>query len=66
MNFSPERTFLKLTDAAEVTGLSTYYLRRGCRDGSVPHIRSGNKYLVNVKALLEIEDAKSRRQVNAS
>ena len=34
------------------TGLSQYFLRRGCRDGSVPHVMSGTVYLVNVPALL--------------
>lgn len=32
--------------------LSQYYLRNGCKDGSVPHIKSGTVYLVNIPALL--------------
>lgn len=44
--------FLKIGAASKVTGLSQYYLRRGCRDGSVPHVMSGTVYLVNVPALL--------------
>ena len=39
--------FLKIGAASKATGLSQYFLRRGCRDGSVPHV-----YLVNVPALL--------------
>lgn len=44
--------FQKIAQAAETTGLSQYYLRAGCKDGSVPHVRSGTTYLVNVPALL--------------
>lgn len=44
----PTTPFLKIAAASRVTGLSQYFLRRGCRDGSVPHIMSGTVYLVNV------------------
>lgn len=44
--------FQKIADAATITGLSQYYLRQGCRDGSVPHIKSGSVYFVNIPALL--------------
>lgn len=44
--------FMKIPTASKVTGLSQYFLRRGCRDGSIPHIMSGTVYLVNVPALL--------------
>lgn len=49
--------FMKIKDAARVTGLSMYYLRNGCRDGSVPHVKSGTVYLVNMPRLLEKLDA---------
>lgn len=42
--------FLKIAEASKVTGLSQYFLRSGCRDGSVPHIRVGPKYMINVPA----------------
>lgn len=45
------RRFLSIRDAATVTGLSQFFLRNGCRDGSVPCIRSGRKYLVDVQSL---------------
>lgn len=45
--------FQKLPDACKTTGLSVYYLRKGCRDGSIPHVRSGTTYFVNVPALLK-------------
>ncbi len=49
--------FMKIKDASKVTGLSMYYLRNGCKDGSVPHVKSGTVYLVNVPRLLEKLDA---------
>lgn len=49
--------FMTISQAARVTGLSQYYLRNGCKDGSVPHIRSGEKYLINLPRLLEKLDA---------
>lgn len=61
MNCSAEKTFMNLTDACKATGLSTYYLRRGCKDGSVPHIKSGAKYMINVPGLLQKLDEESRR-----
>lgn len=46
--------FQKINDAVKTTGLSAYYLRNGCKDGTVPHIKSGKKYLINVPALLKM------------
>lgn len=46
------KPFLKIADAAMVTGLSQYYLRQGCKAGTIPHIKSGSVYFVNVPALL--------------
>ncbi len=45
--------YQKIPEACRTTGLSQYYLRKGCRDGSVPHIRSGKTFYVNVPALLD-------------
>ncbi len=45
--------YQKITDACKTTGLSAYYLRQGCRNGTVPHVKSGTVYFVNVPALLK-------------
>lgn len=45
--------FQKIVEASKTTGLSQYFLRQGCRDGSIPHIRSGRTFLINVPALLK-------------
>lgn len=44
--------FQKISEASRSTGLSQYYLREGCKNGSVPCVRSGRTYMVNVPALL--------------
>ncbi len=49
--------FMKISDACKATGLSKHYLRNGCKDGTVPHIKSGIKYLINVPALLKTQGA---------
>ena len=45
--------FQKIPEACKTTGPSQYFLRRGCRDGSVPCVKSGTVYLVNVPKLLK-------------
>ena len=52
--------FQKIPEACKTTGLSQYYLRKGCKDGSVPHITSGPTYYINVPALLEKLNAQPR------
>ena len=45
--------FQKIEDAVRTTGLSSFFLRKGCRDGSIPCVRSGRTYFINVPGLLE-------------
>ena len=55
----PDTPFQKIADAAKTTGLSQYCLRKGCREGTIPHRKSGTVYYVNVAKLLkEMEDTK--------
>ena len=44
--------FQKIAEACRTTGLSQYFLRRGCKNGTVPHIKSGSTYYINVPELL--------------
>lgn len=44
--------FQKIPEACKTTGLSQYFLRKGYKDGSVPHVKSGPMYYVNVPALM--------------
>lgn len=45
--------FQPIKEACRTTGLSQYYLRRGCQDGTIPHVMTGSKYMVDVPALLD-------------
>lgn len=53
-----EVPFQTIAQACRTTGLSQYYLRNGCKSGTVPHIKSGRVYLVDVPELM----AKLRRE----
>ena len=57
MNDTP---FLSIRDAATVTGLSQKYLRTGVRNGEIPYICSGTKYMINLPALMECLNRKSQ------
>lgn len=51
--------FLRIRETAIKTGLSEYFLRKGCRDGSISCVKSGSVYFINVPKLLhslEIEE----------
>ena len=50
---NPNATFQPINAAAALTGLSRYYLLNGCKAGTVPHIRVGVDYRVNMPLLME-------------
>ena len=58
--------FKTIKAAAQETGLSVCFIRQGCKNGTVPHIRSGCKTYVNVPALLEKLEAESRQEVGGN
>ena len=47
------KRFLTIEQTAEQTGLSVYYLRQGIRAGWIPHIKCGNKSMINFAKLIE-------------
>lgn len=51
--YNPTNQFQTIANASRTTGLSQYALRRGCWNHTVPHIRVGTKYLVNVPLMLK-------------
>lgn len=57
--YDPTHRFQTIADTTRTTGLSQYYIRRGCREGTIPHVKSGNKFLVNVPLLIEQMDQQS-------
>lgn len=52
--------FQRIDDAVKTTGLSAYFLRKGCREGSIPCVRSGRVIYVNVTKLLQQYGAANR------
>lgn len=50
----------KIPQASASTGLSQYFLRSGCKNGTIPHIQSGTTYLINVPLLLETLEEQAR------
>ncbi len=54
-----EQPFLTIRKCVPITGLSERYLRELLRKGELPHIKSGNRVLVNTRKLLEIMDEKT-------
>lgn len=51
-NADPSAPFQTIPQATRLTGLPQGWLRDGCKAGTVPHVRSGQVYLINVPALL--------------
>lgn len=49
----PMTPFQKIPEACRTTGLSMYFLRKGCKEGTIPHIKSGPTYYINVPELLK-------------
>ena len=49
----PTVPFQKIAEACKTTGLSQYFLRQGCKDGTIPHVKSGGAYYINIPALME-------------
>ena len=50
-NFNPEAPYQTISRASYLTGLSCYFLRNGCRDNSIPHIKVGREYKINMELL---------------
>lgn len=62
--------FATITETARLTGVSTYMLRRRCRERSIPCIPIGDdpdrptKYLIDVDGLVELLRAEAAQGVN--
>lgn len=55
----PIAPFQSIRKTACLTGLSQYYLRAGCKDGTIPHIMVGAEYRINLPLLLNKLNAES-------
>lgn len=58
--YDPTRPFQNFADASRTTGISQFALRQGCRSGTLPYIRCGTTYLLNMKLLMERLDEMSQ------
>ena len=50
--------------ASVVVNLSQSALRRGCRNGTIPHIRHNNRIYIDIPALLDKLDAEQQGNTN--
>lgn len=41
------KPFLSIKDTSTRSGLSQYYIRQRCIDGTIPHRMLGNKYMID-------------------
>lgn len=64
IEINPDAQLQPITVASYVTGLSQKYIRAGCRAGTIPHIRIGNDYRINVPLLMAQIDKESTAQAN--
>lgn len=61
-----ETMFASIKAAAIETGLSQYMIRKGCREGSVPHIRRGENYLINMPLFRRQLEGESLEQLRGA
>ena len=47
--------FLTIKETATRSGLSQFYIRNQCKDGTIPHRMMGIKYMVDYEAFIERE-----------
>lgn len=52
--------FVTVDQAVNQTGLSKYYIRRQLRAGTIPYIKAGRKYLINLPLFKEMLEQQSR------
>lgn len=50
---NPEAPYQSPRNAAYLTGVSLWYIREGCKAGTIPHIRVGRDYRVNMPRFME-------------
>jgi len=43
--------FVSIKEAVKITGLSEYFIRQNLKAGVIPHIKTGNKIMLNMPRL---------------
>lgn len=59
---NPDAPFQPISRSVYITGLSDAYLRTGCKARTIPHIKVGSDYRINIPLLLAQLDAESTTQ----
>ena len=54
--------FVSIKGFCKLSGLSQFYIRSRVRAGTLPFIRSGNTYLINTAAALEVLNEESKQE----
>ncbi len=57
--YDPAKPFQNIANASRITGISQFALRQGCRNNTLPHIRCGKSYLLNMRLLQQYLDEQS-------
>lgn len=57
----PAAPFQTISAAARITGLAQCYIREGCKQKTIPHIRCGQEYRVNMPLWMEQLNAASAK-----
>lgn len=55
--------FQSIRETCAITGLSQLFIRNGCKAGTIPHIKVGNDYRVNIPLFREQLDQQSRESL---
>lgn len=65
-SYDANKPFQTIADAARTTGLSQFFIRKACREGTCPHIRAGKTFMVNVPLLVQQLNAESTATAKAA
>lgn len=49
------KQFMSIKDTATCSGLSQFYIRNRCKNGTIPHRMMGKKYMVDYEAFIKRE-----------
>ena len=51
--FDPDAPYQSITGASRITGLAQGFIREGCKQGVIPHIKCGSEYRVCMALFLQ-------------
>jgi len=60
--FNPDVPFQPISGASRITGFSTGGIRKRCKDGTIPCIRVGKDYRINMPLWLEQLNQQSMKE----